>query len=224
MEYLCVINNQQPVTQPEGFTGIMGGNYFLGVRGKFKFHHDCILEGNNLLVVLLAGVVFNRLELISEGKNKTWFDTVSDLYYRNGETFFKGLNGSFNGILFDKKKDKWIFFSNIQSERPVFFSKLNNTLIIASKINLIKNELSIINQRLSLDLDGAYMLLTHGYMFEGYTLFKEVRRVRAGYYGVYEDLKFHENEYYRFSNEASTKDSLRDIINNIDGQIGRAHV
>ena len=98
MEYLCVINNQQPVTQPEGFTGIMGGNYFLGVRGKFKFHHDCILEGNNLLVVLLAGVVFNRLELISEGKNKTWFDTVSDLYYRNGETFFKGLNGSFNEI------------------------------------------------------------------------------------------------------------------------------
>ena len=71
---------------------------------------------------MLIGVIFNKNKLILDSKSETWFLAVAKLYLQMGDTFFSEINVSFNGILFDKRKKRWLIFSNIQSERPVFYS------------------------------------------------------------------------------------------------------
>lgn len=216
VEYFCVLNRKNTHKSLEGFTELSGVDYYVGIQGKCKFERDCIFEENSQILVMLIGVVFNKSNLIIKSKKESWFQTIIDLYFQNGDTFFNQLSGSFNGIIFDKLTHKWLIFSNIQSERPIFLSKSKEELIIASNIRLIQKDVSINNCKLTLNIDGAYMLLSHGYMLNGNTLFNEVKRIKASYYCIFDKGNLQEKKHYDFNNTDITTDSQKDIINNID--------
>ncbi len=215
-EYLCCINLGNEIRPPENFTGFYGPDYYIGIRGECKFGKDSIFEENTDFLILLIGVIFNKNRIILENKGKSWFDTITGQYNQLGETFFTRLKGSFNGILLDKHKNKWIFFSNIQSERPVFYSLVDGGFLFASSIGLIHSTLSNYNRKLTLNLDGAYMLLSYGYMLHGYTLYNEVKRIKSGYYSTCINGSLAEVEYYRFDNQNCVSDNQLEIINKLD--------
>lgn len=222
VEYICTLNFKNRVKQLEGFSKLTGPDYYVGVKGKCKFAKDCIFQEDYKILILMVGVIFNKNDLLNKNNTDSWFHTIADQYFLCGDTFFTDLKGSFNGILFDKIKGKWLIFSNIQSERPIFYSKLADGFIIASSINLINEAFGINNLKLTLNLDGAYMLISHGYMLGEHTLFNEIKRIKAGFYCSIEKGCIYQNNYYRFNNLDCVSDSQEDIINNVDNLFNEA--
>ena len=52
-----------------------------------------------------------------------------------------------------------------------------------------------------MDRKAPYMILTYGYMLEGYTLCEEVRKIQPGCYITYENCQVAEHNYYQIKND-----------------------
>ena len=59
------------------------------------------------------------------------------MYEQNGETFFDEFRGSFSGVLFDKKKDIKLIYTDHIGSKQVFYSHIGNSIILGSEINYI---------------------------------------------------------------------------------------
>ena len=72
-----------------------------------KFECDKLFVDTEDYLLILDGVIVNKQQL---NRADTWFDSLIQLYCKKGETFFDELRGTFGGVLYDKKVDKYIVF------------------------------------------------------------------------------------------------------------------
>ncbi|OCL25570.1 asparagine synthase [Orenia metallireducens] len=195
---------------------IEGKFYYLERRTNSKFLNDKIFKESENFIIITEGVILNRLDLIKKYKQNNFLDTVKEMYLQEGEQFFNEFRGSFSGIFYDKRKDKWVIYTSHIGDKQVFYCKLNNSIIFGSEINYLINYMNNNSYNYNLDIDAAYFLLTYGFMLEDYTLFKEIRKLNAGHYIKIQNNKFEVKEYYRLNNKPNEKQSEKDIIQNID--------
>ncbi len=181
-----------------------------------KFLEDKVFYEDQSALVLIDGFVLNFKDLINKYVAPDYFNTVKKMYYENGDDFFKEFRGDFSGLLYDKTKAKWIVFTNPTSTKPVYYYKNNGLYIFSSEVKVISQILRMLNYKYSLDIVGAYFLLTYGFMLEDYTLIEEVKKLRPGNYIKIENGEISLHEYSRFENRQYTSDSREKIIDNID--------
>ncbi len=195
---------------------IEGQNFYLERRTIRKFQKDKVFIEDDEYIVITEGVVLNSLKLLEKYKATNLKNTIVEMYEKNGETFFDEFRGSFSGLLYDKRKNKWIIYTNHVGDKQIFYSKTKDGIIFGSEINYLVSYMKNNNIKYNLDKVGAYFLLTYGYMLEDYTLFKEIKKLNAGRYIKIENNNFENLAYYEFDNSPINSQSEEEIIENID--------
>lgn len=187
-----------------------------------KFMNDRLFADLDDYLVVVEGVVLNNHELKKQYKTSSWLECVVEMYKTNGDDFFKDFRGSFSGIFYDKKADKWLIYTNHIGDKQVFLYKIaDNDYIFASEIGFIVDTLKTNGISVSLDKTGAYFALTHGFVIEDNTLVQGVRKLVAGTYYKLEKGEFSEITYHRFSNKAKEM-SPQEAIDGIEKYFSQA--
>ncbi len=180
-----------------------------------KFMNDRIFQDTDEYFVLVEGVVLNNHELIEQYQTASWVDCVIKMYQTCGDAFFKDFRGSFSGLFYDKKQDKWLIYTNHIGDKQVFLYKLaDNDFLFASEIGFIVDTLKANSIAVNLDKTGAYLALTHGFVIEDKTLVEGVSKLIAGTYYKIEKGELTEITYHRFSNkpkEMSAQEAIEGI-------------
>lgn len=181
---------------------IRADNYQVERRVVNKFINDRLFADLDDYLVVVEGVVLNNHELEKQYKTSSWLDCVVEMYKTNGDDFFKDFRGSFSGLFYDKKQDKWLIYTNHIGDKQVFLYRIaDKDYIFASEIGFIVDILKTNGISVSLDKTGAYFALTHGFVIEDKTLVQGVRKLVAGTYYKVEKGDITEITYHRFSNK-----------------------
>lgn len=172
-----------------------------------KTYHEC-----DEYLIIIEGVILNKNEILLDN----WIDTIITLYKNNGETFFNIFRGSFSGVFFDKRKNKWIIYTDHIGSKHVYYNKMNNNqYIFSSKIANIINLRKEKNIKSLLNTNAAYMLLSYGYLISKFTLTKDIFKLQAGHYIVIEKNELKIKQYHIFTNKPnynlSDEETLRKI-------------
>jgi len=192
-------------------------NIFLQRDTLPKFLNDKVFFETEKKIFILEGVIFNINELIIEYKQKNWKATLIAMSNKNEDSFFNEFRGSFSGFYYDKITKKSIIFTDHIGDKPIYYYVRKGELIFSSEINTIIRLL--INNHIEYNLDekGVYSLLTHGYMIEDLTPFKEIKRLKAGCsITLKADKQYTINRYHLLNNEPNDSLSDEEIINTID--------
>ena len=194
-----------------------------------KFDRDKVFAETDDYIILLDGVVLNRRLLIDEYKrtckgadDAMWGLVLLSLYAREGERFFASLRGSFAGALYDKGLEKWIVFSDQIGSKFVYYAQIGDFFCCAQEMGQIYKMLRNNSIAYHLDDIGPWMLLTYGFMLDGVTLCREVRKINPGCYITFQNGKLEEHRYYMLDNTPNPFVTEQDAIEIIDHYFRRA--
>ena len=197
-------------------------NYQIERRVVNKFMNDRLFADLEDYLVVVEGVVLNNHELEKQYKTSSWLECVVEMYKTNGDEFFKDFRGSFSGVFYDKKQDKWLIYTNHIGDKQVFLYKLEDgDYLFATEIGFIVDILKNNGLSISLDKTGAYLALTHGFVIEDKTLLQGVYKLIAGTYYKLEKGEFSEITYHRFSNKPRDM-SVNEAIEGIEKYFTKA--
>ncbi|ACB08668.1 MAG: Asparagine synthase [Thermotoga petrophila] len=191
-------------------------HYYIERRTIKKFERDKVFAEDENYIVLTEGVILNSLELMEKYKTSDLKNAIIKMYEQNGETFFKEFRGSFSGLLYDRKTDKWLIYTNHFGDKQIFYLLLKDRLIVASEMTWIVDYMKNNGIPYSLDEIGAYFILTYGYMLEDYTIIRQIKKLMAGTYIKVENGDFNVNRYFVVDNKPDNTQTEEEIIENID--------
>lgn len=163
-----------------------------------KFQNDKCFFKNEKIIIILDGVILNLKILLEKYHLRKICDLLYALYREYGETFFSKLRGNFCGCLLDLKNDKCIIFTDHLGNYPVYYCELNDELIFSTNIKKIVSYCEEY-KTMSLNLAGAYSLLTYAYMYDNLTICDNIFRLRPGNYLVYNKIGLQERCYYKLN-------------------------
>lgn len=196
----------------------------LQTRTINKFMNDKLCYEDNDLIVIIEGVILNRIQLIEKYRVQNFTELVKLLYETIGEVFYNNFRGSFSGLLFDKKKQELIIFTDHIGDKAVFYSQDKNQLYFGSELKYITELFKENNINYSLDMAAAYSALTYGYMLADLTYIERVKRLRGGMYLVYntKDNKLEVKQYHQFDYRPDYSLSDKQIIERVDNLFSQA--
>jgi asparagine synthase (glutamine-hydrolysing) len=181
-----------------------------------KFEKDKIFYHSEDYFILVDGVIFNKQKLIQEAGGMDWLSTIINMYEEEGETFYDAFRGTFNGIVYDKKKEQIIAFTNHIGERTVFYYKEEDTIIIASNFNYIYNFLLENKFTYSLCTNAFESMLTFGYMLDESTYIAEIKRLFPGHFIKIKENALQVKQYFEFDSSKEIEIDENGAIELID--------
>lgn len=196
----------------------MSEKYCIERRTNKKFANDKFFYENDSYIYLLDGVVLNNHLLVEKYKAASWKECVEMMHSNNLKTFFNEFRGSFLGLVYDKKKDEWLFYTDHIGDKQIFYSCLSDGgWLIGTEISYMIETLRANNQCMTLNKDAAYMIITLGYVIEDNTLVEEIHKLVAGHYLILSKGQINEFQYHRFSNTPveKTKDEFIEGIDRL---------
>ncbi|MDR0940835.1 MAG: hypothetical protein LBM68_01275 [Bacteroidales bacterium] len=178
------------------------------------------IETDNFFIVT-EGVITNLQLLFTKYSVSTYEELISKIYTQS--RFFKEFTGNFAGYMFLKKENKHILFNNHSGTKKVFYFENDCYCIFSTDLFTLVKKLDELNIAKSLNVEAAYLLLTHGCMYENLTLVHEVKQLRAGeYLSMENNCSATKDFYFHLNNIAETTDNEGDIIENLDKKFKRA--
>lgn len=152
------------------------------------------------IAVVLNGEIYNyrelRRDLEANGHQfRTRSDTevIAHLYEEEGEAVFGKLNGMFAILIWDRRQRKLVAARDRLGEKPVVYSELSGDLVLASEIKA----LLALGASREIDQDGLSAYLSCGYIPAPLTIYKHIRKLRAGHMLVYQDGALAIRPYWR---------------------------
>lgn len=181
-----------------------------------KFLKDKVFFNDLIYTIVIEGVIFNKLELIEKYNKKTFKDTIVEMYKKEGESFFSKFRGSFSGVFIDKEKNIKLIFTDHIGDKQIFYNTDFNNIIISTNLNDIIEIFNLNKIEYSLNKEGVYCILNHGYMLDKLTYLNEVKKLIAGTYLKITEEKQIVKEYHRFDNTPILNRTDNELIENID--------
>lgn len=163
-----------------------------------KFMDDKAFSQSEDGLVVVEGYLLNKRSLLEKYQVGTVAELAMAMYRREGDIFFAQFRGCFSGILYDRKEDKWLVYTNQTGESPVFYALYDEGFYAGSQMTYVLEALDKAGHDLHLDEDSAYQLLTFAFMERDNTIAQEIKRLRAGMYLRVVKGKAEVREYHRF--------------------------
>ena len=189
--------------------------YFSHLTNK-RFKADKILKETKKYVFGLDGVLLNSRSLKRSYALADLEYLIPAMRKKLGNSFFKDFKGEFSGFFYDKDRDELIIFTNQTGTKRVYYFKGKDYFISVPDFKVIAQTMEANGIQRSLDLMGAYGLLTLGGMFEDHTLIDSVKKLEAGKYLLCNQKGMFINKYCDFNAYTYTGDSKKKIIENLD--------
>lgn len=153
-------------------------------NGRQPFIGD---EGN--LICVVNGEIYNYDELAKKFdlnlNSSSDCAVIIPLYQKLGLSFIDQLTGMFSIALLDRKKNKLFLFRDRAGEKPLYFAFGQDKLIFASEMQAVSKTQS----SLHIDHDSVAEFFRFQYVPEPATLFKEIRKLKAGHLITYDIAK-----------------------------------
>ena len=186
-----------------------------------KYEDDKIFYEDNNYLVVLDGVILNKCKIISSNGGQTWVQTILSLYQRS-DTFFDELRGSFSGVILEKNTGNTIIFSDHIGSKFLYYVQLEDAIFVTSRIADAYSFLKLNNINYELNENGAYMLLSYGYMLENNTLCKGIKKIIPGCYLTIYGTSISETRYCLLDNTPDYSLTEDEAIELIDMEFRKA--
>ena len=159
-----------------------------------------IYNEDKSIVVILNGEIYNFQDLKKDLLAKRHrFYTSSDTeiivhqYEEDGEDCFKKFNGMFAVALWDKKEKKMILARDRYGEKPLYWTKSNNTLIFASEL---KSVLAHPLTEKKLNYLSVYQYFAFDYVPQPFTIFENIYKLENGSFLIFKDNRVDIKKFY----------------------------
>ncbi|MBO4264074.1 MAG: hypothetical protein J5871_05285 [Bacteroidales bacterium] len=194
-----------------------GPDFTLERRTLPRFLGDKVFDETPELLILTEGVILNKSELTARyAPSGDFAACIREMYRQEGETFFNAFRGSFSGVLYDKKADKWLVYTDHIGDKQVFWAQTRDGWLLGSEIGFLAGTLQANGLPLTLDETGAYQVLTHGFTFESRTLLREIHKLIPGRYWKLEKGQWEHLRYHRFHNTPKEDMTVEEAVEGID--------
>lgn len=173
-------------------------------------------EGSRECAIVFNGEIYNmhqlKSELLSEGAT---FRTASDTevlltgYMLHGKEYIKKLNGIFSIALYDSFTKQLLLVRDRLGVKPLFYTKLGNTLVFASEL---KGLFSYPGVKAQVDSEGLCEIFALGpARTPGLGVFKNISEVLPGHWMIF-DRETQRNEAYWSLESHPHEDSFEDTL------------
>jgi len=233
---ICGIAGKREETQIRRMTGIMEhrgpddeGFYIdddisLGVKRlaiiDLKTGNQPIFNEKRDMVVILNGEIYNfkelRKELEERGHRfytKTDTEVLIHAYEEFGFECLKHLRGMFSFAIYDKRKKILFLARDRIGIKPLYWTKIDNELIFASEIKAI---LEYERVKREPDLYSLSLYLMLQYVPSDLTMFRGIKKLRAGEFMVYREGNLKIKRYWNSSMGSDEKMDLNSAIEMTD--------
>ena len=194
-------------------------NNFLSILNETsKFYADVFTHDDENYHIIMKGVNY-KFQGIDQIAN---INHCISKYEEKGAGFVKDFRGSFAGALLDKRKNKWIVFTNHFGDQQLFYAQTDDSIIISSSIFEVNDLLKSKAITSDLDVQSAYQLLSYGYLVGDRTLIKNIKKIEPGHYLEIENSKIQKRVYFKIDNTPNLSLTKQDCIENIDNLFKKA--
>lgn len=165
-------------------------NIRIDYRFKANFPDERLHYENEKILIIGKGVVSNL--------------SAFDLHHFENEHFFKDYKGHFCGAVINKFNGEVLVFNNQSGTQKLFYYQDKDNLIVSTDFYTTTNAIRQTGVQLKLNIDACYLLLSSGFMHEDYTLFEQIKQIRAGEYLSYNEKKQINKHFYFHLNQIKT--------------------
>lgn len=143
-------------------------------------------EYNSDICIVFNGEIYNYKELKKQYLSDISFKTESDtevicaLYEKYGLESVKYLNGMYAFVIYDRRENKLIGARDRLGKKPFYYWHSEKGFEFASQIKVILH-----SNEFQIDSLSRQLYLLHGYIPDPYCIFKEVKKLRAGEFFIY---------------------------------------
>lgn len=165
--------------------------------------------------IIFNGEIYNHLELrkkLPSIKFRGTSDTETILYYlmEFGIEGVRDFNGIFALALLDKKREKFYLARDMFGVKPIYYFHKNDKLIFGSEIKVIKDNPAYDK---GVDLDALNTFLAFRYNPAPHTIFKDIKKLDAAHYLVFDkNLNVEEVDYWPRNQKINFSISENDAI------------
>lgn len=191
-----------------------------GVIKRFvlpKFLGDRLFSENDVLFVCTDGTILNSNDLRQSYGISNNLNLFSELYKKGINFLVNELRGDFCGVLYDKESSNIHIFTNHLASKPVFYflDEKTSTLVFATELKVVVKILRQLGYRIQLSEEGAWCLLTYGFMIEDRTLVQGVKKLLPGTILSFENFVTKIQSYFSLRNEPDCSLNQNDIIDGL---------
>lgn len=181
-----------------------------------KFSTEKILEENSKYIIGTEGVIYNLKKLKRKHQTHDVFSTMIHLFENYGTGFVNQLRGDFSVFIYSKSINTWYVFSNPVNSKNIYYFCDKDYFIFSSELRNISHILHQLGKSTNLDQNGAYLLLTYGFMLEDVTLIENVKRLIPGKALIFKESNIELEEYFNLKNISHTTDDKVTIIEKME--------
>ena len=156
------------------------------------------MEFDNL-VIIFNGEVYNFKEIRESLKEYEFFsnsdtEVVLKAFHKWGVRAVDKFIGMFAFCIYDKKNKKLFLFRDRVGVKPLYYYFDGKNFAFASEVRAIKKY----KNDLKINKDSLCEFFEYGYIFDEISIYKDVKKVKAGHFLEVdlEKLKIKENEYW----------------------------
>ena len=177
-----------------------------------RFMKDKVWFEDDRYIIASEGVILNLADLMLRYESTCADDLIIRMIDRNGYDFIKELNGNFSIAVIDKRSKDICLLTSHFAFRPLYYAILNGQVLFSTDISWMYNNLGNAEEP-ELDMDGAYLALTAGFMYDNKTLVKKVKKVVSGEYVIISGQQERRVTYWDIN---AIKENTRDYEETID--------
>ncbi|OGH18891.1 MAG: asparagine synthase (glutamine-hydrolyzing) [Candidatus Levybacteria bacterium RIFCSPHIGHO2_12_FULL_38_12] len=181
------------------FDGIALGSTRLAIIDLSPKGHQPMFTNDKSLCIVFNGEIYNFKEIKKMLEEKYEFKSNSDTevilyaYKEWGPKCLEKLNGMFSFVVYDLKKKLLFGARDRLGQKPLKYFFKNGTLIFASEIKAI---LSLLDSKPEIDEIAIDDFLTLQYVPTPATGFKDIYKLPAAHYFIYQDKKLSIRKYW----------------------------
>jgi asparagine synthase (glutamine-hydrolysing) len=176
------------------------------------------------IVLVCNGEIYNfkslRENLVEKGhkfKSKSDSEVILHAYEEWGDDFIDKLEGMFAFVLWDEKKERFIFARDGIGIKPLYYYKDDNSIIFSSELDPI---IELTNQKLKLSIKGLSYLLSICHVPAPYTIWENIYKLEPGHMGIFSknNMIFEKKEYWsptskiNYKNKSDVDELLKKIV------------
>jgi len=119
---------------------------------------------------------------------------LAHFYEQEGDRFFEKLNGSFSGLLIDKRKNKAFVFNDRYGVERIYWHETDSAVYFASEAKAL---LQALPQLRVFDQEGVAQLISFGCTLGGRTLFRGIHLLPPSSLWSFENGRLQKTNYFR---------------------------
>lgn len=183
-----------------------------------KFIDDKVYSEDRDVFICSDGLMLNARELRTKYGCEDNFHLLKSLYRNSPSSFPSELRGDFDGVIYEKNLDSWTLYTNHIGSKWVFyyFDKEAKCFVFGTELKMVVAGMRALGIEPELSEEGAYFLLTFGYMLGDYTLVKGVKKLSPGSTLTLKNWELQSEEYYRLRSTPYIEDNEDKIIKTLD--------